>query len=70
MDFDIDQWWFHKLLLHSFIPGFLRGIHDPALSQFLPFFGTDFPGSTPILRFLLGRLSPAQMPSASSRHGS
>ncbi len=32
-----DQRWFHKAFLHSFLPGFLRGIRDYALSQVLPF---------------------------------
>ena len=36
-DFYLDQQWFHKPFLHSFLPGFLRGIHDYALSLVLSF---------------------------------
>ncbi len=36
-EFSFKKQWLHKSFLHSLLPGFLRGIHDSALSQLLPF---------------------------------
>ncbi len=61
-NFYIDQRWLHKSFLHSFIHGFLRGIHDPALSQLLPFCARISPNRYYAFRSLRLRKEAAKRP--------